>query len=508
MILTDAQLRSELRRCEFCEEKPCKTACPCDCSPADFIMAARGGKPSDYKRSAGMILASNPLGGVCGAVCPDYHCQRACSRELFDTPINIPAVQATIIKKARDMGLKPEFDHPEPNGKRVGIIGGGPAGIAAAVTLVQMGYAADIYEPEADGGMCHLIPDERLDKDILLTDLEYLAETFSIRIIRQKIDHPDQLKDRSYDAIVIACGLDQPIRLNIPGDEYAHYGMDILRHPDNYDFAGKRVALVGGAIAADQALTIAQKGAAFVEMITLENYAEMPLTEPEKQGLVKAGVQFSHRMRIKEIIVSEGKVAGISQKPVFLSAGETFHPSRIKDEESCTELLRSFDLVVIAIGNRPSIPNAEDNYYRCGDLANGPTTVVEAAASGKNIALRIDHDLRQADPSIMAKTMSSPGALKENAPSTDTLSIEKATKSYQSIRGFKRLPVPLTTDFFGRKIISPFLLSAAPPSDGYEQMKKAYDAGWAGGVMKTAFDDLPIHIPGEYMFVFDPLTYA
>ena len=64
MILTDAQLFSEISRCEYCENKPCKNACPCDCSPADFMMAAAKGRPSDFKRSAGLILASNPLGEI------------------------------------------------------------------------------------------------------------------------------------------------------------------------------------------------------------------------------------------------------------------------------------------------------------------------------------------------------------------------------------------------------------------------------------------------------------
>ncbi|MDY0338013.1 MAG: hypothetical protein RBQ69_08970, partial [Candidatus Cloacimonadaceae bacterium] len=81
MYLSDAQLMSEIRRCEYCATKPCKTACPCDCSPADFMMAASGGSPSDFKRAAGIILASNPLGGICGDVCPDHHCVAACSRE-------------------------------------------------------------------------------------------------------------------------------------------------------------------------------------------------------------------------------------------------------------------------------------------------------------------------------------------------------------------------------------------------------------------------------------------
>ena len=68
--LTAAQLQAELNRCEYCEEKPCQAACPADCSPADFIMAARMGAPSDYRRAGALIMGANPLGWVCGVVCP------------------------------------------------------------------------------------------------------------------------------------------------------------------------------------------------------------------------------------------------------------------------------------------------------------------------------------------------------------------------------------------------------------------------------------------------------
>ena len=74
-FLTEAQLRAELDRCIYCEEKPCQEACPADCSPADFIMAARVGEKSDFRRSAALIQGANPLGWVCGVVCPDYFCK-------------------------------------------------------------------------------------------------------------------------------------------------------------------------------------------------------------------------------------------------------------------------------------------------------------------------------------------------------------------------------------------------------------------------------------------------
>lgn len=486
MFLTDAQLMSEIRRCEFCAEKPCKSACPCDCSPADFMMAAAQGRPSDFKRAAGIILSSNPLGGICGNVCPDYHCVQACSREKFDTPIQIPAVQASIIRKARELGQIPEFTPTRKNGRKVAVVGAGPAGIGAAVTLTQLGYEVDILDPDALGGQVNLIPEERMEAEVLQSDLLYLAETFRIRQIKQKVDDPSALAKQGYDAVIVAGGLNQPIRLNIPGDETALYGFDILKNPDNYDFTGKKIALVGGAIAADQALTASKRGAAHVEMITLEAWHEMPLSEQEKRVLVDAGVCFSHRTRISRIENTNGKISGIYLKPVKLPAGEAFHPSKIQDEEGATELFRPFDMVVIAIGNRAPFKDLGKSLYQCGDMANGPTTVVEAVAAGKNTALQLDADLSKTSFTVP----------------------DKATKSCAPIFGWKKHPVPLTADFFGRSIDSPFLLSAAPPTDGYEQMKLAYAAGWAGGIMKTAFDGLDIHIPGEYMWVWGDKTFA
>ncbi|MBP7310513.1 MAG: dihydropyrimidine dehydrogenase, partial [Candidatus Cloacimonetes bacterium] len=187
-MMTDAQLFSEIRRCEYCETKPCKTACPCDCSPADFMMAAALGRPSDFKRAAGIILSSNPLGGICGNVCPDYHCVQACSHEGFDTPIRIPEVQAAIIRKARELHQVPEFAHPRPLGKKVAVLGAGPAGIGAAVSLVQLGYEVVIFDPDELGGQVNLIPSERLDKGVLLSDLLYLVEVFKLQHIKKQVD--------------------------------------------------------------------------------------------------------------------------------------------------------------------------------------------------------------------------------------------------------------------------------------------------------------------------------
>lgn len=501
-ILTDAQLKSEIKRCEYCEEKPCKTACPADCSPADFIMAAAKGMPQDYKRAAAIILGSNPLGGICGAVCPDYHCQQACSHQGFDVPIQIPAVQATIISKAKELNQMPVFTKPTSNGRKALVIGAGPAGLGAAVTLAQYGWNVDVFdECDKPGGACNLIPDHRLDKAVLDSDIAFIESSFNVKFHFNKVINPmPEHYQKDYDAIIVSVGLTEPVQLNIPGKEAVKWGMGFLKTKDKNLVNGKRIAVVGGAIGADIAITAKQLGAVHVEMIVLESFAEMPLTDVEKKELIEAGIHITNRTRISEVLHENNKVSAIKTVPVCLPEGEIFHPSRMKDEAGSSEQTRPFDAVFMAIGNKSSLKASEispcifDTKDRSGlamicctgDMINGPTTVVEAVAAGKNTAFKIEAAFN-----------------KEEKPL-----IEKATKSIKPVPGRIMTPVSVEAEFFGRKIKSPFLLSAAPPTDGYEQMKKAYEAGWAGGIMKTAFDNVPIHIPGEYMIVFNDQTYG
>ncbi|MCE1164440.1 MAG: FAD-dependent oxidoreductase [Bacteroidetes bacterium] len=492
-LLTDAQLQTEFARCEYCEEKPCKEACPVDCSPADFIMAAKRGLPQDFMRSAAIIMGSNPLGGVCGFVCPDYHCMKACVHRTFDNAVSIPPVQATIIKKAKESGKMPEFTKPEPNGKKIAVLGAGPAGLGAASVLAQKGYQVDIFETESKpGGMCNLIPDERLDKSVLHSDIEFLRTLGNIEIYTDvHLYNPEVLLDE-YDSVIAATGLDKEYRLNIKGEDYAYPWISFLKYHKKVNFKGMKVAVVGGgAVALDVAVTAKLRGASNVEMICLEKFNEMPLTEAERYLILKHGIEITGRTKVDSINgVSKPdgkKIKSIITSKVVLPEKEKFHPSKIKADKKANPQTRQFDAIIIAIGSRSSLElKKKKSVFFTGDMVNGPTTVVEAVAAGKNCAAEVD-------------------AYINNQPKPV---IKKKVKSRVILDGKNMVPVSLETDFFGRKILSPFILSAAPPSDGYEQMKKAYEAGWAGGVMKTAFDNVDIHIPSEYMFAVTKTTYG
>jgi len=486
--LTHAQLQAELNRCEYCEEKPCKEACPADCSPADFIMAARVGEKSDLRRSAAMIMGSNPLGWVCGVVCPDYFCMKACSRRTFDRPIEIPAVQATVIKKANEVGMA-KFQRAEPNGKTIAIIGAGPAGLGAASVLLQDGYKVAIYEQQKrPGGAMNLIPDFRLNKQVVRADIAFLKSLGEVEFKHGKaVASPEELLAK-HDAVIVCAGLAEPIKLNIPGEEFTLSWQMFLENQKKLKLKGKKVAVLGGgAVAADCATTAKRLGAASVELIYRRREQDMPLTQYERDMLLEHGVGITSCSRPLAIVHQGKRVTGLRLARMMLPPGKKSRPENFVVSKKESPVFREFDLVVSAIGSRPKLPVTKARgIFHAGDMVLGAATVVESVASGKNAALEADAFIRgEAQPRF-----------------------KNRAKSRVILAGVPLRPVPLDADFFGRKILSPFLLSAAPHSDGYEQMRKAYERGWSGGVMKTAFDNVPIHIPAGYMFELTRSTYG
>lgn len=488
-FMTMRRLQTELQRCEYCEEKPCQNACPANCSPFDFIMAARVGNPSDMQRSAAEIMRANPLGGVCGLVCPDRFCMAACSRKNFDGPINIPQVQATVVEMAKQLGGIPKFDAPKSNGRKVAVIGGGPAGLGAAATLAQLGYAVDLFEArEQLGGMLNLIPDHRLDKQVVRTDIEFALSLGAVKVrTNTPVANPAELLKQGYDAVCVTTGLWKPIELGIGNEDLAIKMADLLSNPQAFSFAGRVAVIGGGATAVDCAITARQRGAAHVELFMLEKLSEMPLTPMERQELLDFDIEINGRIRVTRIRKDSGKVSGFETRKVQLPDGLPFKPGNVLDIEGADSLRTGFNAVIMAIGMRSALQREQvKGVFYAGDISNGPTTVVEAVASGKNAALQIDASLNNQPAPV----------------------INKVTKSTFTMPGYNPTPVPLNTDFFGRPIRSPYLLSASPLTDGFDQVTKAYEQGWAGVIMKTAFDGVPIHIPAEYMFAFGPYTYA
>ena len=435
-----------------------------------------------------MILGANPLGWVCGVVCPDYFCMKACSRRTFDRPIEIPAVQATVLKKANAAGMA-KFQRAPANGKTVGIIGGGPAGLGAAGVLAQCGYKVTVYEQQRKpGGMMNLIPDFRLKKQVVRADIGFLKSLGGIEFKAGKaVASPEGLIAK-HDAVVVCAGLAEPIKLNIPGEELALSWQAFLENQKKRKLKGKKVAVLGGgAVAVDCATTAKRLGATSVELIYRRRQQDMPLTQSERDTLLEHGVEIASCSKPLTVVRYGRRVTGLRLARMMLPAGKEPRPENFVINKKESPVFREFDLVISAIGSRPKLPvtKARGIFY-AGDMVLGTSTVVESVASGKNAAVEADAFIRgDARPGF-----------------------KNRAKSRVILAGLPLRPVPLETDFFGRRILSPFLLSAAPHTDGYAQMRKAYECGWSGGVMKTTFDNVPIHIPAGYMFALMRSTYG
>lgn len=448
-------------------------------------MAVRQGRPSDYARAASLILSKNPLGGICGAVCPDYHCMKACSRNGFDTPVNIPAAQSTIIAKARELGVLPSFSLKPSCGFRIAVLGAGPAGLSAAAWLAQQGYKVELYEAVSNaGGTARYIPSSRLDASVLDADVQWVLRSGAIRLHPpEEVEKPCRLLE-CHDAVIVATGQRKPVRLKFPGAELATDWKRFLA--EDISNNSKRVAIIGGgAVAVDCALVAHERGAVEISMIMLENLGEMRLTARERTEIIECNCTPICRTAVTQM---EQTATGIKLNGQYMHCtAKAFSPASMQPVTGTEHFIGDFDTVIFAIGSHSDTPVKQaSRLFYAGDLNIGASTVVEAVASGKQAAMQCH-------------------ALLHHQPLPQ---FENPRKCDASLAGIPLRPVALDADFFGFPLISPFLLSAAPPSDGYEQMKKALDAGWAGGIMKTAFDDLPIHIPAAYMFKLSDQTYG
>ncbi len=286
----------------------------------------------------------------------------------------------------------------------------------------------------------------------------------------------------------VTVGLWKPIELGIENEDLAIKMVDLLSRPAAHQFNGSVAVIGGGATAIDCAITAKQCGAKHVELFMLEKLSEMPLTAKERKELLDFDIEVNGRIRVSKILAEGGKVSGLETMKVALPDGQSFSAGR---HARCAR-----------DGKHSHRFQRRSHRHR--------HALYSAPRAGRGHVLRRRHADRPEDrrPGHRFRQEHCPRDRRLPQAAAQNRSSPNPIKSYYALPGYNPVPVSLATEFFGRPIRSPYLISASPSTDGLEQMTLAYEAGWAGGVMKTAFDNVPIHIPGEYMFAFSPYTYA
>lgn len=393
------------------ETTACSRACPNHIDIAPYLAEIRRG---EVEAAARTLLRANPLPAITGRVCPHW-CEQECARGEFDEPVAVRALERFlgdhVLERAADFYVRPATD----SGKRVAVIGSGPAGLAAAHYLRQAGHAVTVIErmPQAGGMLAYGIPPYRLPREVLRRQVEAIAATGVEFELGTEVD-ADKLMElwQSFDAVFVASGASRQTDVGISGEECLGSGTEFLRraYEKPESMSGKTVGVIGGGnTAIDVARALLRLGAKPI-IYYRRTKDEMPALDEEIAKAEEEGVVFEY---LTQPVAAEGAgaQAGVQLTCCRMELGEldaTGRPRPVKVEGS--EFTVTCDAVIKAIVERPDYSLLPAGYvdengrlridaetgalgggvFAGGDFVTGPATVAEAIASGKRAAQAID----------------------------------------------------------------------------------------------------------------------
>ncbi len=419
----------EAERCIQCKNQPCVEGCPVHVKIPEFIKLIAN---KDFEGAYQKIKETNNLPAICGRVCPqESQCESVCTRGKKGEPVAIGRLE----RFAADWHMKSNEDKiekPVINGRKVAVIGSGPAGLSCAGDLAKMGYDTTIFEAfHTPGGvLMYGIPEFRLPKEIVqkeIDSLKKLGVKIEMNMVIGKILTIDDLFDMGYEAVFIGTGAGLPKFMNITGENLngvysANEFLTRINLMKAYDFpnsptpvkVGKKVAVVGGGnVAMDAARSAKRMGAEEVYIVYRRSEEEMPARLEEIHHAKEEGIIFKLLTNPVRIIGDEsGNVKGI--ECVNMVLGDVDESGRRKPvEEKGSEHVIDVDTVIIAIGQSPNplitstteglekqrwggiIVNEETletsrrGVFAGGDAVTGAATVILAMGAGKKAAASI-----------------------------------------------------------------------------------------------------------------------
>ena len=423
--------KEEAARCLNCETRPCVSGCPVNVAIPDFIARICA---DDFEGAYEAITQTNSLPSICGRVCPqESQCESKCVRGLKGEPVGIGRLERFVADYHREHGEKKAVN-VEKNGKKVAVIGAGPAGLTCAGDLAKRGYDVTVFEAfHAPGGvLIYGIPEFRLPKTIVAEEIKTLEDagvTVMTDMVIGRVLSLDELNDMGFEAIFIGTGAGLPQFLGIPGEsllgvysanEYLTRINLMKAYRDDYDTPikkSKAVAVIGGGnVAMDAARCAMRLGAEKVYIVYRRSAEEMPARAEEVHHAKEEGIEFCYLTNPTRILGDEnGRVS--SMECIKMELGEPDASGRRRPIEIAgSEFMLEVDSVIMAIGTSPnplirsttkgletnrkgcfvvddSMATTRDGVYAGGDAVSGAATVILAMGAGKKAAAAIDEKL-------------------------------------------------------------------------------------------------------------------
>lgn len=389
---------------------PCTNACPVHTDVRGYLAAIAR---RDYREAYRLICANNPFPSVCAWVCP-HPCEDACRRAAVDAPVAIRDLKRFAVDAAGEFPL--EVSRAPASGRKVAVVGAGPAGLTAAHDLSRQGHRAVVYDrcPSPGGHFLTSVPLYRLPREMLRRDVEQiLAAGVEVRTgIEVGRDVTIRELKEKYDAVIISAGLRAGRRLDLPG--FDHPGvLGVLPFLEKFNrgekpAVGKKVIVIGGGdVAMDAARTALRLGAPEVAAVCLEPGERMPAHSREIGEALSEGVRLLPGRGPVELLVERGGIAGLVVRRVKEFKEGCGPDSHLYDHERL-EVIPG-DTVILAIGQLPEerilkesgltapgggrpapgrdlFAPGSPGVFVCGELVTGPGPGIAAVASGHRAA--------------------------------------------------------------------------------------------------------------------------
>jgi 2,4-dienoyl-CoA reductase (NADPH2) len=417
---------AEAKTCRQCNDPTCVSGCPARVNIPEFVGHIAAGR---FREAYETLRAQNVLAAVCGYVCPaETQCEHACINQHYADAVPIRHLQRWVSRKAVEEGWSAEPRLAgRPTGKRVAVLGAGPAGISAAAALASRGHAVSLFDRGAAlGGQAQqTIPAERLPLDILHREIHDVLASSGVTEHRQfvgidKTYNLEHVLGEGFDAVLIALGLSNSVPL--PDSCRPASGVEgalefLVRIKNGGAVKGAVLVLGGGNTAIDAALSAKRADAPDVSIVYRRSFAEMPAWPEERDAAIRAGVNFLILTApLAYVLDDKGNLAGL--KVARTKLGEPDASGRRRPENiPGSEHVLPASLIIEAIGQQidaalagalpgvrvtsrgllwtreGTLETSRPGVFAAGDIVNGGTTVVQAVAEGARAAREIDRFL-------------------------------------------------------------------------------------------------------------------